>query len=393
MCYQEFLLPLCNNFQLNSFPLRSKECSYYLSTKVHAIAARIFASISCMLERIIYLFRGAPQPIVKPLPDELRDSFLSVLPSHILESIFLYLSESDRERVESAYPTLIQTMQAVLKDELYFHFDLRRLLPLFNITLPEFTTDLETTRQSLYGPVKTILETIPMKYQNFISTGETSHETTLSTIKDAKKLANLLQISQDITLFRSLGSAIAWAYLKEWDEHVPWNSAESACEDTFSRESGTRMRTWLNLNQKQIRCFSISCQNDITYIPPEIFSLTSLQELHIVNCVSLLFLSKEISRLSSLEVLRITGNKKIQSLPPEIGTLSSLRVLDASGNSLSSIPSTLEKLTSLEELYLQGNSIEIDSIPQGVLELPQLTTFDLIARYPQEIPTYPSYLP
>ncbi|KAM3755131.1 hypothetical protein ACB098_02G017100 [Castanea mollissima] len=87
---------------------------------------------------------------------------------------------------------------------------------------------------------------------------------------------------------------------------------------------------------------------------------------------------KQVMGLSSLSIfLDLSYNFLIGALPFEVGKLKQLSKLDLSKNRLSGkIPTTLETCTSLEHLYLDGNSFE-GEIPQSLKNLRGLEDIDL----------------
>ena len=93
-------------------------------------------------------------------------------------------------------------------------------------------------------------------------------------------------------------------------------------------------------------------------IPPEIGSLTSLQYLALSNNQLSGVIPPEIGYLTSLQGLSLGGNQLSGAIPPEIGSLTSLISLDLSWNQLSgAIPPEIGNLTSLQVLFLCINQL------------------------------------
>ncbi|CAL5322667.1 unnamed protein product [Camellia sinensis] len=137
-------------------------------------------------------------------------------------------------------------------------------------------------------------------------------------------------------------------------------------------------------------------------IPDSIGNLSLLLELYLGdnrlegtipsslgNCKSLLLLQlyqnnlsgtipKELLKVSSLSIfLNLARNHLFGSLPTEVGNLKNLMELDISENRLSGeIPSSLGSCTSLQNLYMQGNSFQ-GSIPLSLKSLRGIQNFDL----------------
>jgi len=84
-----------------------------------------------------------------------------------------------------------------------------------------------------------------------------------------------------------------------------------------------------------------------------------------------------ISNLSQLQVLDLNSNK-LQGSLPDLNALNQLQVLDVSTNNFSgNISSSLQGLPNLKELYLGGNTFQIDNTDAFLKSLPYLTHLDL----------------
>jgi internalin A len=111
----------------------------------------------------------------------------------------------------------------------------------------------------------------------------------------------------------------------------------------------------------------------LTALPPEIFQLTSLQELDLTNR-RLGALPPEIGQLTHLQKLSLAGNR-LAALPPEIGQLTSLRKLDLTGNQLGALPPEIGKFTHLQKLSLTGN--QLAALPPEIGQLTSLRELSL----------------
>ena len=105
-------------------------------------------------------------------------------------------------------------------------------------------------------------------------------------------------------------------------------------------------------------------------LPSELFSLTNLKTLILVNC-GLETLPESIGQLGGLEELTLVGNR-LNSLPPTMNLLQNLRQLDVSNN----LPFTsLDALNGLSKLFsVRAINCSIDHLP---LHISYLHTFDL----------------
>lgn len=97
----------------------------------------------------------------------------------------------------------------------------------------------------------------------------------------------------------------------------------------------------------------------LSEIPGELFELTGLQELVIIDNL-LTSLPPDIAKLKGLTRLNLFYNE-LKEIPPEIGSLSNLTHLDLSCNNLSSLPREMKNLTNLEYLDLRFNQLPLSS--------------------------------
>jgi hypothetical protein len=119
----------------------------------------------------------------------------------------------------------------------------------------------------------------------------------------------------------------------------------------------------------------IECQ--LTELPPGIGNLTNLNKLILQNN-QLATLPPEIGNLKKLEMLNLDANQ-LTKLPPEIGELSSLKFLfvgyfalkkEAAINQLTELPPEIGKLQKLENLVLRNN--QLSSLPSEITTLANL---------------------
>ncbi|ORX68906.1 L domain-like protein [Anaeromyces robustus] len=148
--------------------------------------------------------------------------------------------------------------------------------------------------------------------------------------------------------------------------------------------------------EKYILCQLINNQNFSNGIPENIFSITSLKDLYLVNnnitsipqkivnlknlrrldlrTNKLTTISKYVGKLFNLKYLKLSNND-ISSLPSFIGNLKSLLNLYLSNCKLTSIPTSIGNFSNLEKLLLKKNKLE--SIPNEIGNLKKLNELDL----------------
>ena len=85
----------------------------------------------------------------------------------------------------------------------------------------------------------------------------------------------------------------------------------------------------------------------------------------------------QLGSLSNLEELYLSQNQLSGSIPTELGNLASLTVLSLWSNQLTGmVPASLVRLTNLEELYLSQNQF-VGCIPAGLQTVPTNDLADL----------------
>jgi len=91
-------------------------------------------------------------------------------------------------------------------------------------------------------------------------------------------------------------------------------------------------------------------------LPPEIGSLSNLQDLYLHNN-QIKTLPPEIGSLVKLRILWLHNNK-IETIPSEIRSLSNLRILWLHNNQIETLPPEIGSLSNLQRLYLHNNKIK-----------------------------------
>ena len=112
---------------------------------------------------------------------------------------------------------------------------------------------------------------------------------------------------------------------------------------------------------------------DLTSLPPEIGSLTSLRKLDL-SLNELKSLPSEIGHLTALTYLDISLNE-LTSLPPELGNLTALTELEAFSNNFTSLPPEIGALTMLDSIDVSHN--KLGSIPREIGRLIKLRWLDI----------------
>jgi hypothetical protein len=104
-------------------------------------------------------------------------------------------------------------------------------------------------------------------------------------------------------------------------------------------------------------------------LPPQIQNLKRLQKLDLSSCNSMITLPPEIGDLTNLEELILYACFYLSSLPSEIGQLRNLRVLILNYcESLMSLPPEIRNLSSLEDVDFPPGINIVEFIEQGGIE-------------------------
>jgi Leucine-rich repeat (LRR) protein len=148
-------------------------------------------------------------------------------------------------------------------------------------------------------------------------------------------------------------------------------------------EKGKLDEIRLSLNEKErdiLKILELKLNIDIPIVPKMIHSSASVSlkngkivGLSLFKCLR--EFPEEITKLSSLEELNLSWNN-IEILPESIVSLTSLKFVDLIGNNLSKIPNIIGDLTSLVELDLSFNKLKV--IPTQLGNLASLKKLNLI---------------
>lgn len=107
-----------------------------------------------------------------------------------------------------------------------------------------------------------------------------------------------------------------------------------------------------------------------------IAQISSLRELRIAENALSGELTTSIEQLTNLEVLELQGNK-LSGLPEEVRSLVSLRILNMSNNQLAALPMASFVFAPLGELYASKNQLSGTLFSAGVPRLPRLRILDV----------------
>ena len=142
----------------------------------------------------------------------------------------------------------------------------------------------------------------------------------------------------------------------------------------------SQIRFFVNLRDLRIE------ETAIRSLPPEIGTLSKLENFECVRNGQLTQLPPEIGDLSRLRLLNCYDNQ-LTSLPPEIGDLSQLRELNCGFNQLTSLPPQIGRLSQLRVFSCSKN--QLTSLPEEIANLKQLVYLscskNLLTKLPEEI--------
>jgi Leucine-rich repeat (LRR) protein len=136
----------------------------------------------------------------------------------------------------------------------------------------------------------------------------------------------------------------------------------------------------------EIKVLTIANNRDMKRLDPAVFSLPNLEELTIINMLSLEEIPKDIKNLKELKKLDISYCGTIKSLPDELYNLANLEELTLQMmGSLNEIPVTISGLKKLKKLEI-GKCENIFFVPDEICELRELEFLALYLRYMEYLP-------
>ncbi|XP_067946311.1 malignant fibrous histiocytoma-amplified sequence 1 homolog [Watersipora subatra] len=134
----------------------------------------------------------------------------------------------------------------------------------------------------------------------------------------------------------------------------------------------------------QLEELQLSDNNFKEGLPEVVGTLTSLTELHLIDC-QLQDLPESLSSLTQLEWLWLSNNNFKEGLPEVVGALTSLARLDLDSCQLHDLPESLSSLTQLEWLWLSNNNFK-EGLPEVVGALTSLARLDLDSCQLHDLP-------
>ncbi|CAL9241988.1 unnamed protein product [Arabidopsis halleri] len=169
---------------------------------------------------------------------------------------------------------------------------------------------------------------------------------------------------------------------------VKINMRDSMLEKLWEGNEPIRNLKWMDLsscvNLKELPDFStatnlqelrlIDCLS-LVELPSSIGNVTNLLELNLIGCSSLVKLPSSIGNLTNLNKLYLNRCSSLVKLPSSIGNVTSLKELNLSGcSSLLEIPSSIGNTTNLKKLYADGCSslVELPSSIGNITNLREL---------------------
>ncbi len=139
-------------------------------------------------------------------------------------------------------------------------------------------------------------------------------------------------------------------------------------------------------NLKNLKSLKICGTDSLKTFPPVIFKLSQLERLYIYQNENFIEIPAEIKKLRNLKVLQCCINR-LKEIPSEIGQLTSLIELDLMGNHLQNFPIEIKQLSRLTKLYLAA--IKLNNIPFEIGQLTNLEELDLsvnpLNKFPESL--------
>ncbi|CAF1456416.1 unnamed protein product [Adineta steineri] len=152
---------------------------------------------------------------------------------------------------------------------------------------------------------------------------------------------------------------------KSFQFKLDFNSTRRDFSNTYAMKNGNGDIIVLNINKQE-------------YVPPSVFCLTDLQELHVHKTKFHTFdfgLPIGIERLASTLKYLTISDTSIRYLPHQIGRLIYLKTLDLSNTGLTILPKSIGKLSSLTYLNLCDNKLIL--LPSTIINTLSLQTLIL----------------
>ncbi|CAF1092642.1 unnamed protein product [Adineta steineri] len=152
---------------------------------------------------------------------------------------------------------------------------------------------------------------------------------------------------------------------KSFPFELDFNSTRRDFSNTYAMKNGNGDIIVLNINKQE-------------YVPPSLFCLTDLQELHVHKTKFHTFdlgLPIALERLASTLKYLTISDTPIRYLPEQIGRLIYLKTLDLSNTGLTILPKSIGKLASLTYLNLCDNKLIL--LPSTIINTLSLQTLIL----------------
>jgi hypothetical protein len=130
--------------------------------------------------------------------------------------------------------------------------------------------------------------------------------------------------------------------------------------------------------------------NQLTRVPDALGDLEGLTDFLYLHDNRLTSLPSSLARLTKLRYLNISENA-FEIIPESVCAMASLTELRASDNQLTSLPDSIGQLASLRELHLRNN--RLTTLPESVEMLPELRQIDLRGNPVTHLPAAITSLP
>eukprot|EP00187_Rhodella_violacea_P017305 CAMPEP_0184722892 /NCGR_PEP_ID=MMETSP0314-20130426/23612_1 /TAXON_ID=38298 /ORGANISM="Rhodella maculata, Strain CCMP 736" /LENGTH=284 /DNA_ID=CAMNT_0027187581 /DNA_START=55 /DNA_END=907 /DNA_ORIENTATION=+ len=138
---------------------------------------------------------------------------------------------------------------------------------------------------------------------------------------------------------------------------------------------------------KKLRILDVGFGETLKSIPDSVGDLASLEKLFVGNN-KLQSLPSSVTKLSKLQELHAYGNN-FKELPDSIGSLHSLRLLNVGRNQIQSLPESIGELRALESLFVYENTLS--RLPASVTKLASLTAINVLNNFDMPMPPQDVY--